>query len=487
MSEPKRLHPITVAFELLKTIKEAIIPLVLYGIVFMKNRDADVWSFLPVLIFTVFVIAIIITAIIRWSRYTYRIEEMELRIEHGLFVKKKRYIPIDRITSLDFSESILHRPFGLVKVKVETAGTDQAAEAELTAIKMENATALREIIAAAKSKQKSESEIIEETHTGTILYKITHPQLLFFATTSGRAWVIVSAILAFAGQFEDIIPFEKIFKEMEQLVRVGYLLVTFFVLIGLIISWLFSVVMAYLKYNDFTVRKMDDELIITRGLLEKRTTTIPINRIQAVKIKESPVRQPFGYTSVSLETAGGSVMDKEQTENLLLPVVKKEKIIDILSSSLEDYDFNVSLAPVPKKALRRYMLINVLFVSIFTVGLSYFLWPYGLFSILFIVCAGVLGLFQFRSAAWNVSGQQLVLRYRGVMQYTVFMRKNRIQSLDIKTNWFQKRAKLATVQAVVMNGGAGHTSQVAHLNKREAESIYEWYRPGEIHEPRGNE
>src|SRR5690606_39347729 len=66
-----------------------------------------------------------VPAFISWLRYTYRVEDMELRIEYGLFVKKKRYIPFDRIQSLDFSEHILHRPFGLVKVKVETARSEE--------------------------------------------------------------------------------------------------------------------------------------------------------------------------------------------------------------------------------------------------------------------------------------------------------------------------------------------------------------------------
>ena len=48
--------------------------------------------------------------IIKWKRFEYWFEDDELRIEYGLFVKKKRYIPFDRIQSLDYTEGILHRP-----------------------------------------------------------------------------------------------------------------------------------------------------------------------------------------------------------------------------------------------------------------------------------------------------------------------------------------------------------------------------------------
>ena len=39
----------------------------------------------------------------------YWFEDSELRVEYGLFVKKKRYIPFDRIQSLNYKEGIFHQ------------------------------------------------------------------------------------------------------------------------------------------------------------------------------------------------------------------------------------------------------------------------------------------------------------------------------------------------------------------------------------------
>src|SRR5690606_5411962 len=91
---------------------------------------------LPLLIGLVVVLFSLIVGIIKWKRFVYWFEDGELRIEYGLFVKKKRYIPFERIQSLNYTEGIFHRPFNLVKVRVETAGSGKAgeAEAELTAI-----------------------------------------------------------------------------------------------------------------------------------------------------------------------------------------------------------------------------------------------------------------------------------------------------------------------------------------------------------------
>ncbi len=484
MSEPKRLHPIMILLTIIKSIKEVIIPIgVYFFIFFFKDPSDNVWlRWSPYFLIALLLLFILGTSFIKWVRYTYRIEHNELRIEHGLFVKKKRYIPFERIQSLDFSETILHRPLGLVKVTVETAaGSADEAEADMTAIKKEEATAIRKMIAEAKSTgelpEERENPDTEETEEkGLILYKITRKQLLFFASTSGRAGVIIAAIAAFAGQFADVIPLDKIFNEMADIVKTGFLFISLLVLAALFIAWLLSVAWAYLKYNDFTLRLVDDELVITRGLLEKRTTTIPVRRIQALKISESLFRQPFGYASVSVEYAGGSIIDENKSDDVLIPIVKKREIPRLLQAGLSDYRFEEEFHSAPKRAQRRYFFVKTLIMTLITIGLSIWLWPYGLLAILLIGLTWIWGIFQYQSAAWKLTGHQLVLRYRDIQQHTVYLQKNRIQSLDYSVNWFQKRAHLATIATFVMSRGGG-VAVVKHLEAEDAREIYNWYLP----------
>ncbi|MCJ7842187.1 PH domain-containing protein [Lederbergia sp. NSJ-179] len=482
MSEPKRLHPIMILLDIVKSIKDVIVPIFIYFFIFFFKEPSDnIWLRLSPYIFVgIMLIMLIVTNVISWLRYTYRLENNELRIEYGLFVKKKRYIPFERIQSLDFSETIFHRPFGLVKVKVETAGGNHdEAEAEMTAIKKAEADAIKQIIAQAKDtgeiSENADGELETESNKEAILYKISRKQLLFFASTSGRAGVIISAVIAFLAQFEEIIPFKAIFHEMENIVKAGLLIVTLIVCCVLVLAWLLSVVWAYLKYNDFTLKWVNNEFVITRGLLEKRTTTIPARRVQAIKISETPFRQPFGYASVSVEYAGGSITDDNQF-GMLMPVVKKKEIAQLLEQALPDYSLDVDLTSVPRRAKRRYYFLKMFFLALLTTGLSIWLWPYSLFSLLLVPLAWVWGHFQYRSAGWNLTNQQLVLRSRDIQQETVYLRKNRIQSMDIEVNWFQKRANLATIHTTVMSGGLG-SAKVKHVEVEDARKMYQWYRP----------
>ncbi len=60
--------------------------------------------------------------VLAWRRFTYRMEDDEFRVESGVITKKKKYISLERIQTVNTSEGIFQRIFGLVRVQIETAG-----------------------------------------------------------------------------------------------------------------------------------------------------------------------------------------------------------------------------------------------------------------------------------------------------------------------------------------------------------------------------
>src|SRR5690625_2695364 len=106
LSKPQRLHPAAMFFNLMTVLKETILGL---GIGLILTLKESVFYFL--LFVTVFLVLLIIYSVISWLRFTYRVEENELRIEQGIFIRKKRYISINRIHKIDVTADIVHRIF----------------------------------------------------------------------------------------------------------------------------------------------------------------------------------------------------------------------------------------------------------------------------------------------------------------------------------------------------------------------------------------
>ncbi|BBP87295.1 hypothetical protein BsIDN1_09130 [Bacillus safensis] len=84
------------------------------------------------------------------------------------------------------------------------------------------------------------------------------------------------------------------------------------IFLAVLIAWILSVGVTALQYANFAAKRKGNDIIITRGLIERHQMTIPLARIQAVKIKENMIREPFGFATVMLVSAGGSITEKKK-------------------------------------------------------------------------------------------------------------------------------------------------------------------------------
>lgn len=473
MFEPKRLHPIVIVLTIGKRLKEFIFSFI--ALFFIWNKG-DGGKLLLVGVSIIGVFGIIFSSILSWLRYTYRLESNELRIEYGVFVRKKRYIPLERIQSIDISEGILQRLCGMVKVQIETAGGsgNDKAEAVLSAISKEEARFIQEYVTAAKNPSVQDVKDVQEDPSSTV-YKITPSQLILLSLTSGGVGVVISAVLAFLSQLDDLIPYEKIFRGVEQWAISNIIFIAILIFVGFVAAWVIALIGTMLKYANFMVTKVEQDLVITQGLLERRQITIPISRIQAIRINENIVRQWLGYGSVVVESAGGSATNKEGSKVILLPLVKLQNMEHILAQHLKDYHFTSRFTPVPRRAMLRYTFRSSFFVVPLVVVAIVFLKAWGLLTLIILALMMVWGILTYKDAGWSLEEQQLNLRYRTMVRTTVFIKKNKIQSLEVKESYFQKRKELGTLEAFVKVGFGGAGGRVMDMDQKDVQKIYSWF------------
>jgi putative membrane protein len=229
------------------------------------------------------------------------------------------------------------------------------------------------------------------------------------------------------------------------------------------------------KYAQFTVKKTEREIIISRGLLEKRQITIPLNRIQAVRISENILRQPFGFCSVSIISAGGSVRNTEGSKVLLLPAVKRVQVAMVLGDHLPVSTSAIPFNKLPKRALPRYLIRGAVMVVPFVIAAIAIFKLWGLLSIVLFLFSGAWSYVKYKDAGWNIKGQQLNIQYRSIIKHTLFMKKHNVQSLDYKESIFQKRKNLASMTSFIKSGMGAVGGTIVDIEKEEAKEIYQWY------------
>ncbi|MCC3358076.1 PH domain-containing protein [Bacillus sp. REN16] len=471
MFEQRRMHPVAGFLSFLKQLKELLLPFIFIFFV-GPGDDFGKYYFLGA---AAVILLMLVFGILHWYRYTYRIENGELRIEYGVFIRKKRFIPIERIQTIDVSAGIIQRIFGLVKLQVETAGGGMQAEAVLTAIKEEEANQLRELLSRSKNHQVEETETL---HT-RVTYQITSKELLVLASTSGGIGIVISGVLAFLSQFAEYLPFEKLYNTIEKYVSLSILFyIIVLVALFLLIAWFVGILIMTLRYANFTVVKRDDELFISRGLIEKKQTTIPLTRIQAIRIGENLIRQPLGYATVYIESAGGSLDKGEDFSTVLFPLVKKAAINDLLGHFVPDYQMQEVENYVPSKAKWRYMVRGMLPFLIFVpaiVTLSYVFSSWGYLALVLLPIGALFGHSRYKVAGWKMEDNQLTLQFRFFSKITVLHHKKRIQSLDKKQSFLQKKKELGSVKTFIKSTIAGKGFEVKDLHESDCWIIWEWY------------
>ena len=471
MYDAKRLHPITILIQTGKNMKRYIFSILPF--IFIKHSGKDGIIFGVIALFLLFSV-VFLTSLFSWLKKTYRMEDGELRIEYGVFVRKKRYIPIERIQSLNLSEGILQQLLGLVKVQVETAGGGNGEEAEivLSAITKMEAKALQTFVESTKYSSHEEVEPVKEK---VPVYKIATSELLLLSLTSGGIGVVISAVLALISQLDDVIPYKKLFGRFEHWAENSIITVAFLVFIGLLLAWVIALARTMLKFANFTVIKSGDDIIISQGLLEKRQLTIPIKRIQAIRIKENMIRQILGFATVYIESAGGSSANIESSKVMFLPAVRLKKIAEIVGPNLSEFHLTQKFHPAPKKALARYLIRSWYIPIPVVIAAVIFLNAWGLLTFILLGIMSVFAVRKYQSAGWNIDSEQLSLRFGGMVRTTVYMKKNKIQSLEIRESYFQRRKNLGTIEAIVKSGTGPSGGAVVDLEKEDVKQIYNWY------------
>lgn len=470
MSEPKRLHPATIIFNLINNVKDMFF---LFVLAFVTLVNIDIlYAILAVVVLSVL---LIVTSYISWKRFTYRVEGDELKLEYGVIIRKKRYISKNRIQSIDLTQNILHRIFKLVKVEIETAGTGKEAEASLNSVTFVEGEELRSELKSTITEKEPVEELEEEKQIPTVT--ITRKRLILTGATSGSIGVLLAVAGAAFSELVRFIPTNFYDSAYTWLVGLGIVIMALMALGGILSLWLLGIAGVMLKYWNFTIARVDEDIVIRCGLLEKKLITIPLKRIQAVGYVENLIRQPFGYVTVIAEIAGGSNEKGEDFSTVLFPIMKKKEVDEFLTKLLPQYrPDDAELIQLPKRSLK-YYLVRAAIIPLLVLGVVLYMFPQFAWipSVVFVLSV-LLGILQYKDSAYHVTGNKLLIRYRNFNKVTMMLYHKRIQAFNKKQHILHKRENLATIQlSIVGKMGQGKHYHVKELDVKDADTLADWY------------
>lgn len=389
-----------------------------------------------------------VTSVVRYLRFTWRVDEHTLIIEQGLLQRQRRVIPLERIQTVDLTRKLRHRLLGVVEVRVEAVGGGET-EGRLDALAVGDGARLRTVLLRQRDRAAGDgggagvpAPPTRPPSTGAQPLARLGPDRLVVAGLTGGRVGVAAALLGFLQQaFAERID-EVLQRAPALLGARGIVTVAVIAVLG---AFALSIVATVVAYWDFTVTREDATLRIHRGLLEQRSDTLPLRRVQAVRVEENLLRRLLGFAAVKVDVAGRSGGEGRDT-GILLPLGRRSEAFALAARILDCEELAaVDPAAMPRRARTRRIVRAVVLVALLTVPAVLVFDTAGLLTALLVVPAVAAAVASYRALGHAELDAFVVARSGLLVRRTAFVLTARLQSLELTASPPQRWRRLATL------------------------------------------
>ncbi|KAA3641616.1 MAG: hypothetical protein DWP95_06445, partial [Proteobacteria bacterium] len=234
------------------------------------------------------------------------------------------------------------------------------------------------------------------------------------------------------------------------------------VMAGVFVLLAISIAVAFLQFYDFTLDKKGHHLHIRTGLLTNRQATVPIKRIQLIRIIQSPLHKLFGQVSIKMETAGGVSENNAMSMHWLAPLIAKSEVAEFLHNIQPDLHWHdiiwQPIEPIAKRRMFKKLLLLLLLVMI---PLAFvFVWK----ALLLLCLVPYLWWYSGRyvaKAAYTHNRQMVGSRLGVFFHHMQFVNIQKIQNISWHQSPFDRRYGMARL--TVDTAGSSQVSQPVRL------------------------
>jgi putative membrane protein len=462
MFEFQRQHPIAAVSRAVTMVRTNLVTILIFLFI---GAQSESFSFF--LMFGGGFVLLIISGVLDWWRFQFKVEEGEMHIKRGIFVRKDLYLTKDRIQVIDISSGVIQRLFGLVKIDIQTAGSTSRA-AMIEAVPLETAKLIKQKLSknGETSEESTENDVTQkEVHK----YGLPNKDLLIAASTSGRFGIALSVLGTLFSQIEPAIRESNLFEYLFSMLpaQTDTFMVISVIIVFVVIAWLISFFSTLFMYGDFSLEVKKEELLISRGIFEKKRITVPYKRIQALYVTEGIIRQPLGFCSIHIHSAGYG--DEQGSGSIVLfPLIKRKKVNSLLEKVVPQYDVNLKGIKPPIRAMRRYIfrsaaLLTLVTAAIYwTLPLSGWIWLLPLLSVWW-------GWLKYKDAALGWDEENVIISDRKLSKTIAIVKRDRIQDASVYASWIQRFRKLCSAEIHVASGDHGSSFSVDDIEESDGE------------------
>jgi putative membrane protein len=397
------------------------------------------------------------TAALSWWRFTYADGPTTVVVTRGLLSRSVRTVPNDRIRGVEVEAPLLHRLFGLVRVRIDAAaGSVSGQDEELVVDGLPPAegdrlrTAVLTHRSATTPQQDGEPGPLEEDFA-----RFDNRWLLYAPLVGSYLAVPLAAVGALLRLAQELPQRFRPDLGGVQISGVQVLLVVLGLALVLLVAG--SIIGAAVVNWGFRLTRRGGSLIAARGLVTRRHTELEIDRIRGWTLSEGLGMRWVGAARVSaLVTGLGDAARRGQ----LLPLGPRDEGRGLGVRLVEDPG---SLAPHPPAARRR-RIVRALAAGLMVTAAGAVLgplldwWWVPALGLALLVLGVPLGLGRYAALGHAAGPRSFSVRSGWLVREQAVLQRRAVVGWQVRQSPFQRRAGLATVIACVGAGRGGYAA-----------------------------
>ncbi|AJC11962.1 hypothetical protein JI75_04040 [Berryella intestinalis] len=494
--------------------------------------------------------------VMEYNRLRYGFDEGEFSLHSGIVTKKRVHVPYSKVQSVNHTASILQRVAGVCTLQIETAGGAANKGVKVPYICLADAERIREElflrkaralgavpsasgasnpVAAAPGAPGSPARPAAVQGAGA-------PNVLDQATSDVSDWrgawgggavglepvtaegslsnkqLLLSVLASSEPQVLAVILCTVVGAGAvaSWLVHPAFMLIAVGVSLLALFVWACMLVGFAARFAGFKMRRRGSRIEVEHGLLQRVFSSIEVERIQSVNIRQSFVRKCFGYCelslgridSVDLEEGSKGVSAMSPGVLVVHPFLKLSDASVLLGRLLPEFEACVD-RPVSRRvapvALRRALIRDCIWknagfyfavvaavlaplfggaaaqlpLDVFEVAalraLEVACWFVVVLALVAIAIAAVNAVVWTKESGVDFGSGRIAILSGGLRSSLTVCPKPKVQDLRLESNPFQRAAGVVSVVATTA-AGVGRTSvRLRDLSEEDGFAVLSWF------------
>ena len=350
-ADAMRLHPLSPLLALAPVLRQAAVPVI---VLLVTN-----WRVAGPLVAVGLALALVATALrARFTRYT--LDREELLVWSGVLNKTVRVVSPARVQQVDVVRQLRHRATDLAAVRIELAGTGGAGtRVELDALPVAEAERLRDALERGRRRVSAGSTGAAPDEASAVaaadippppfspLLRLSTKQLVVAGLTGAPLLLVPALIVSVAFQAADLLRLGAETSIQPNRIPIVVLVV------GVVVLWpiIAGGVMVF-RCHGYELGRSGNDLIARRGLLDTRTSVLPLPRVQLVHRSATMPRRWLRLASLDVRTASGGTTT-QYPAGVAVPIGPQRTIDDLVGLVLERPSLSLGVTTHPLAARRR--------------------------------------------------------------------------------------------------------------------------------------